>query len=268
MPLMLATSWAWASTRPMSSAFCSPVEAVLAGNVLRAVAHEQVGGLRPDEGAPGGAVAGAVVAQDGAVAVLGIDGGKASPRALSISPSRPIVAKGKGESSVAGFEDQGGQPLHRLAAGGGDRDGEFRHLALQGIEPETVVGVLLEHPVARAQRPLQRVHPRAVLRIDREHEPVEKAAPVAGGAAKQRVEIGGQPDDAQVLGEGRGRGGRRAVDAADPRGAGVLSSVLDARCRDDARRTAHRASTETRRSPARSGAPSRRVPRGAGPAPA
>ena len=57
--------------------------------------------------------------------------------------------------------------------------------------------------------------PGAVLGMDREHEPVEEAAALAGRPAEQRVEVGRQPDEAQVFREGGGRGRRRAVDAAD-----------------------------------------------------
>ena len=44
-------------------------------DVLRAMPHREIGGLRADKGAAGGAVAGPALAQDGAVAVLGVDGG-------------------------------------------------------------------------------------------------------------------------------------------------------------------------------------------------
>ena len=55
-----------------------------------------------------------------------------------------------------------------------------------------------------------------MLGIDRQHEPVEKTAAVAGGSAEQCVEIRRQPDDAQIFGESRWRRDACAVDPADP----------------------------------------------------
>ena len=109
----------------------------------------------------------------------------------------------------------------------------FGHLALDGVEPDAVVRRLLEEAVARAQRPLERRDPRAVLGMDRQHEPVEEAAALAGRPAEQRVEVGRQPDEAQVFREGGGRGRRRAVDAAEaarPALAGAASRPVPRRC--------------------------------------
>ena len=55
--------------------------------------------------------------------------------------------------------------------------------------------------------------------VDRQHQAVEKAPPLGGRAVEQRVHRGRQPDHAQMIGEGRGRGDRLAVDAAFARAA-------------------------------------------------
>ena len=75
---------------------------------------------------------------------------------------------------------------------------------------------LLEQPVAAAQRALELADPRAVLRIDREHEPVEETPPLARRPGEQPVHRRRQPDEAQMVGEGARRGDGRAVDAVEP----------------------------------------------------
>ena len=70
--------------------------------------------------------------------------------------------------------------------------------------------------VARAQRTLERVDAGAVLGMDREHEPVEEAAALAGRPAEQRVEVGRQPDETQIFRRRRrARSAGGAVDAAE-----------------------------------------------------
>ena len=56
---------------------------------------------------------------------------------------------------------------------------------------------------------------------------VEEATPLAGGAEEQPVHGGGQPDDADMVGEGGGRAHRHAVDAALAR-AGLRIAAVDA----------------------------------------
>ena len=192
------------------------------GHVLGAVAHHEVGGLGAGQRPAGGAVAKAVLAQGGAVPVLGIDRRPDRHEVVDVA-FQPHPGPGEGRGLVAGRQDQAVEALHGLAAGERHRDGEFRHLALHRVEPGSVVGPLLQQAVARAQGPLHRVDPGAVAGIDGEHQPVEKAAPVAGGAAKQCVEIGGEPDHPHLLGERRGGGGGGPVDAAEPAAALVAA---------------------------------------------
>ena len=59
--------------------------------------------------------------------------------------------------------------------------------------------------------------------IHREDEPVEEAAAVPAGTAKEAVEVGREPHDPEMLGEGGGRRGVCAVDLAGPEGAPALS---------------------------------------------
>ncbi len=90
---------------------------------------------------------------------------------------------------------------------------QFRDLAFGGVEPDLFAAPLLQQAVAVAQRPLQRIDAGAMLAVHRQHQPVEKAAALAGGAGEQAVHGGRQPDDADMVGEGARRGDRLAVDA-------------------------------------------------------
>ena len=67
----------------------------------------------------------------------------------------------------------------------------------------------------RAQRRFISVAVLRMARIEREHEPVEEAAPVSRGLDEQPVHRGGQPQHRQPFAERRRRGGG-AVDAHDP----------------------------------------------------
>ena len=66
-----------------------------------------------------------------------------------------------------------------------------------------------------------------MLGVDRQHQPVEEAPPLGSGTEKQPVHLRHQPDDAQMIGEGRGRADRLAVDPAAPRGLRALGRRLD-----------------------------------------
>ena len=85
---------------------------------------------------------------------------------------------------------------------------------LDRVEPMRIRPRLLQQPVARAQRSLQRRDAARMLGVDREHQPVEKTPALRGRAVEQRVHRGDQPDHAQMVGEGGGGGDRFAVDAA------------------------------------------------------
>ncbi len=74
--------------------------------------------------------------------------------------------------------------------------------------------LFLQQAVAMAQRVLEGVGARAMRGIDRQHQPVEKTAPVAGRTAKEAVLIRRQPEHRQMVEEASGRGHRFAVDPA------------------------------------------------------
>ena len=69
---------------------------------------------------------------------------------------------------------------------------------------------------------------RAVIGVDRQHQPVEKTAPLARRTDEQPVHRRRQPDEAHVIGEGARRGDRRAVDAVEPLGRPVAVARLEA----------------------------------------
>jgi hypothetical protein len=160
------------------------------GHVFRPVPHRKIGGLRPDEGPPGGAVAGAAVAQHRAVAVLRVDGRMGGDEVVELARQRDHRER-EWRGVVARGDDQGGEALDGLVAGERNGDAELRHLALDRLEPAAVGGIGLKHAVARAQGSLERGDARAVLRVDREDEPVEETAALAGRAAEEPVELWG-----------------------------------------------------------------------------
>ena len=106
---------------------------------------------------------------------------------------------------------------------------EFGGLVLDRVEPMRIVARIFKQPVARAQRTLERRDAAAMFGIDRDHQTVEKTPPLGAGPGEQSVHRRRQPDDAQMIGEGGGRGDRLAIDPALPRGGGLaLMRRLDA----------------------------------------
>ena len=149
--------------------------------------------------------------------------------------------------------------LHGFGAQSGHRDRELGGLVLDGVEPMRVRPRLLQQPVARAQRPLERVDPAGMLGVDRERQAIEKAPALGRRADEQRIHRRHQPDHAQMIGKRRGRRDRLAIDAvfALDGGAVVRRRV---RCRCRAWRA--RARLRPRRRPPRSRRPrGRRLPR-------
>ncbi len=130
----------------------------------------------------------------------------------SIQPSSAISAEGNAVSRGPPRRQRGRKPPHRLGARGGDGDRDLGGLVLGGVEPMGVGARAFEQPVARAQRALERGHPRGMGGIDREHQAIEEAPPLRGGTGEQSVHGRDQPDHPQMVGEGRGRTGRLAVD--------------------------------------------------------
>ena len=70
------------------------------------------------------------------------------------------------------------QAAHRLGALRRHRDRKLGGLVLDGVEPVRIGARLLQQPVARAQRALERVDAARVLGVDRQHQAVEEAPPL------------------------------------------------------------------------------------------
>src|SRR5262249_39759957 len=89
-------------------------------------------------------------------------------------------------------------------------------------------GCFLEQPVARPQRPLERVDACAVLGIDCKYQPIEKTAAVACRTDEQPVHFRHQPDDPQMIGEGGCGSGAPLVEAEPPRRGAAFGWRIDA----------------------------------------
>ena len=186
--------------------------------VLGPVPDREIADVRADQRAAGGGVAAAIVAQERAVAVLGVERRAARDERLDLALERQ-PRPGKGRGIVALGPDQRLEAAHAFEPRRRDRDAELGRLALDRVEPGGVAPVLVEQPVAPAQSALEGVDPRAMARIDRQNEPIEEAAPLARRPGEQRVHRGRQPDDPDMVAEGARRGDGRAVDPAPALGA-------------------------------------------------
>ena len=232
------------------------------------VAHDEIGGLRADQGAAGRPVARRGCAQQRAIAILGIDA--PACRAISVVDLARERDVGPGEGRVrrrASAAINGGRAAPPSRAARRRTATPSSAISRSTASSQRAVGAaLLEEAVARAQRPLQRVDARAVLGVDRQHQPVEEAAAVAGRAGEQPVEVGRQPDDAQMVGEGARRADRprrrcgSCAAAAPPASAG---SEPDAEPRRASSASVDRDARSRRRRPARaiSARSARRRPR-------
>ena len=133
--------------------------------------------------------------------------------AVSIQPSSAISASGNAESAARSrARPRAGARFPRAVRA--TATASLGGLVLDGVEPVRIGPRFLEQPVARAQRPIERVDPAGMLGIDRERQAIEKAPPLRRRADEQRIHRRHQPDHAQMIGERRGRGDRLAVDPA------------------------------------------------------
>ena len=137
--------------------------------------------------------------------------------ALDLALQRQIGPR-KGRGVVALQRDHRLEPGHAFVARRRDGDGEFGRLALDRVQPMGIARALLQQAIAAAQGALELAGPGAVTRIDRQHQPVEKAPSLARRFEEQAIHRRREPDNAQMVGEGARRGDGRAVDAADPNG--------------------------------------------------
>ena len=176
-------------------------------------ARRQIGEMRADQRPTGGGVAAAVVAQDGAIALLGLERRAACASALSTSPSSAIPPRERGGVVARRRRSapQGGSRIRaRAAAIATPSSAASRSTASsQGRGAPA----LFEQPVASAQRPLELADPRAVRGIDRQHQPIEKPAPLARRPGEQQIHRRGKPDEPQMIAKAPATRRRRAVDA-------------------------------------------------------
>ena len=112
--------------------------------------------MRAVERAARGGVAGAIVPQHAAVALLDLDRGMVRQQ-----PLHPAVERdpGGGEGVVLARRQRALQALHGLDALRRDRDRELRGFVLDGVKPMRIRPSLLQQPVARAQRAIERIDP-------------------------------------------------------------------------------------------------------------
>src|SRR3984957_4911536 len=168
--------------------------------------------MRADERAPRPGVAAAIVAQARSIAVFRGGGRPALGHGLDLALKRePSPGKGRGIVALGG--DKRFEPADAVEPRRGDRDAELSGLALDCVEPCGVAPALFQEPVAPAQRPFELPDPRAVIGVDRQHEAVEKAAPLARRPRKERIHRWRQPDETHMVAKRARRGDRRAVDA-------------------------------------------------------
>ena len=154
--------------------------------LLRPVPDHEVAEMGPDQGAAGGGVAGAVVAEDRAVAVLRRQRRPASGHRLDLALERKL-RPGKRRRIVALGGDQRFEAAHAFEPSRGDGDAEFGRLALDRAKPRQVPPALVQEPVPPAQGPFELADPRAVIGVDRQHEAVEEPAPLSCRPGEQRI---------------------------------------------------------------------------------
>ena len=176
---------------------------------------------------PAAASRAAAVAEQRAVAILGDQRRVLGSERLDFAFERQRRPRER-RIVVAVARDRRGEPVDAFAPRRGDGDAEFRRLALQRVEPMGVARALFEQAVAAAQCALEGGDARAVIGVDRQHQPVEKPAPFARRTDEQPVHGRRQPDEAEVIGEGARRGDRRAVDAVEPLARLVAVARLEA----------------------------------------
>ena len=98
---------------------------------------------------PRGRVAVAIVAQNAAITVLGLDRGTAGGERLDLSVKGEAGPR-KWRRVIPLGRDQGLEPAHALKPGSGDRDAEFGCLAFDRVEPGGVARALREEAIAPA----------------------------------------------------------------------------------------------------------------------
>ena len=181
--------------------------------------------MRAVERAAGGGVARTVVLEDAAIALLDLDRGM-----LRQEPLHPAVERDLGgrECVVLAAGQRALQAVHGFGALRRHRDCELGGFMLDGVEPVRIGAGVLQQPVARAERALERVDAALMLGVDRQHQAIEETAPLRCGSGEKLIHRRRQPHHPQMVGEGRRRADRLAVDAAQAGAArGVRRGRLD-----------------------------------------
>ena len=228
-PVISLISPACASTRRISSAFCSPVEASAAGTPLPAWVTLRSVRCGPSSVRPAAA----------SRARLSCSTGGSGPR------SRPrCAAAAAAPSSRRARYRRCGNPgaLSRAAASAPASRATVSARAAATATATSAVSCSMASSqwrslVASSNSRLRERKERssALTRLEcggihRQHQTVEKAPALGGRAVEQRVHGRHQPHHAQMVGEGGGRADRLAVDAAAARRRGVIAVPAD-RCR-------------------------------------
>ena len=189
-----AVSRACESTMPTSSAFCSPVEQSSAGMAFGRVADQKVGAMRAVERAPGGAVALAAGGQR-------LRGSSPRPRPPARSPTCALERRrrarvGLRERAVVrqlvDHRRRAAAPVSARAAAIATPVSAI--CASIASNQAAVARILGEQAVAAAHRLFVVERALAVAGIDRQHQPVEEAAAVAGRPGEQRIHRRRHPD--------------------------------------------------------------------------
>ena len=188
-------------------------------HVLGPVADHEIGAMRSLERPAGGAVAVALGGEPVAKPFLDLDRREACQHFFHQARQRQVGARKY--LAVGRAFDHGTEQPHHLGPGGRDRRAGLGHLRLDGGEPGPVARVFGKQPVTSAHRLFIGERAAPVRRVDRQHQPVEEAAPVRRRAGEKPVHGRRQPHHPQPFLHGVGRARRRAVDAHAPAGFGL-----------------------------------------------
>src|SRR5690606_19856285 len=121
------------------------------------------------------------------------------------------------------FGGAAGEQANHFAPRRRHGDARLGHLVLDGFEPGAIVRSFLEQSVAAAHRLFVVGGTATMAGIDRENQPVEKAAPVRGWTGERAVRRRRGPDEA---GPSQQRLGRALIGSVDTEAAAALARVL------------------------------------------
>ena len=186
--------------------------AVLRRLALGAVPHEKIAGLRADQRTPGGRVAASGMREHRPIVFLDREGGLVEQHLFQIALKRDLrIWKSRG-LVAAGF-NQHSEASRGVEAGARHRDAERGDFLFGGGQPARIRAAFLQQSVAIAQGPLELCDASAMIGVDSERQPVQKATPLASRTHEKPIHRRRQPQHLNVVGEGPRGGDRRAIDA-------------------------------------------------------